>query len=132
MTPERQQAALLLRKAREDRDALGVLAAERSIADASVGFHAQQAVEKALKGVLAARGVDFPWTHDLQLLIRELDAAELEVPHDVREARRLAPWAVEYRYGEVIDETLDREATLVLVDAVLKWANAATELPPQP
>jgi HEPN domain-containing protein len=30
-----------------------------------VGFHCQQAVEKALKAVLAERGADFPYTHDV-------------------------------------------------------------------
>jgi HEPN domain len=34
-----------------------------------VGFHAQQAAEKALKAVLAASGDDFPWTHDLRHLM---------------------------------------------------------------
>ena len=32
-----------------------------------IGFHAQQAVEKAIKAVLACRGVVFPFTHDLKL-----------------------------------------------------------------
>jgi HEPN domain-containing protein len=34
-----------------------------------VCFHAQQAVEKALKAVLLARQVDFPLTHDLEVLL---------------------------------------------------------------
>lgn len=62
MSPEREQAALLLRKAREDQAVIAKLADDPQIADSAVGFHAQQAVEKALKAVLAARGDDFPWT----------------------------------------------------------------------
>jgi hypothetical protein len=57
---ELEEAQLLLRKAREDADAAAKLAADGDTADAIVGFHAQQAVEKALKAVLAASGDDFP------------------------------------------------------------------------
>src|SRR4051794_15876126 len=70
LSPDREQAELLLRKAVEDQAVLVALAENPEIADAALGFHAQQAVEKALKAVLAARGDDFPWTHDLQLLLR--------------------------------------------------------------
>src|SRR5688500_3894812 len=51
------------------------LAAAKTLLDAEsspliVGFHCQQAVERALKAVLAARGADFPYTHDVGLLIQ--------------------------------------------------------------
>ena len=32
-------------------------------------FHAQQAVEKSIKAVLVHHGIDFPKTHNLQVLI---------------------------------------------------------------
>lgn len=35
------------------------------ITDGVLGFHTQQAVEKALKAVLAVNGVEFPYSHDL-------------------------------------------------------------------
>jgi HEPN domain-containing protein len=57
--PELEEARLLLRKASEDAEAVDKLAADVDIADAIVGFHAQQAAEKALKAVLAASGDDF-------------------------------------------------------------------------
>jgi hypothetical protein len=38
------------------------------------------------------------------------------------EARRLSPWAGELRYGEVIDEALDRPTVVALVDDVIGWA----------
>lgn len=122
MSPDREQADLLLRKANEDADVLGALAGNLDIADAVLGFHAQQAVEKALKAVLAARSDEFPWTHDLQLLIRRLAAAGVEVPAIVHDARRLTPWAVEFRYGETLDGVLDRDATERLIEDVLIWA----------
>jgi HEPN domain-containing protein len=52
--PELDEAYLLLRKAREDAEAVRKFATDPDLADAVVGFHAQQAVEKALKAVLAA------------------------------------------------------------------------------
>jgi HEPN domain-containing protein len=122
LTPERDQAELLLRKAREDQSVLLKLAHDQDIADSVLGFHAQQAVEKALKAVLASRGEDYPWTHDLQLLLRRLDAAAAHVPSAVDDARRLSPWAVEFRYGETIDESLDREEAVRQAGAVLDWA----------
>jgi HEPN domain-containing protein len=48
---QRDYAALLIAKATADRDAARVLA-QAGVADELVGFHAQQAVEKAAKAVL--------------------------------------------------------------------------------
>jgi HEPN domain-containing protein len=100
LSPEREQAELLLRKGVEDQ------------------------------AVLAPHGDDFPWTHDLQLLLRRLDSLSLDLPSEVRAARTLAPWAVEYRYGETVDAELDRAATVSLVAKVLDWATAQARTEP--
>lgn len=52
-----------------DIEAFQVLAASPSVADTSVGFHAQQAVEKCLKAVLALHRVPFGRVHDIQALV---------------------------------------------------------------
>jgi HEPN domain-containing protein len=49
----RDHALVLLRKATDDATAARKFADDPEIADAIVGFHAQQAVEKALKAVLS-------------------------------------------------------------------------------
>lgn len=121
-TPELEEARLLLRKAREDADAVVKWAPDGSTADAIVGFHAQQAVEKALKAVLAAFGEDFPWTHDLRYLIERLSDIETPLPSSLHEVRVLAPWAVEFRYGETIDDPLDREQAISLAKKAVEWA----------
>lgn len=118
---ESGEAQLLLRKAQEDADAVAKLAADDDTADAIVGFHAQQAVEKALKAVLAAAGDDFPWTHDLRYLIERLDDLETPLPASLHEVRVLSPWAVEFRYGETIDDPLDREAAVTLANQAIDW-----------
>lgn len=68
-TPEhREVAQLLLQKAREDLSAAQALIATEDQADHVIGFHLQQAVEKALKAVLADRAIEIPRTHDLAYL----------------------------------------------------------------
>jgi hypothetical protein len=44
--------------------------------------------------------------------------------HDIRV---LGPWAVEFRYGETIDDPLDREQAIALVNEALAWAKAQVE-----
>jgi HEPN domain-containing protein len=57
-TPEhREVAQLLLQKAREDLSAAQVLVATENQADQVIGFHLQQAVEKALKSILARQAL---------------------------------------------------------------------------
>ena len=55
----RDLADLFLRKADSDLTAARTLADDDDQDDAVVGFHTQQAVEKALKAVLAARSIQF-------------------------------------------------------------------------
>jgi HEPN domain-containing protein len=65
-----EEAAAWLRRAREDLRAAEVdLAAEPPLL-ADAAFHCQQAVEKALKGLLARHDHVFPRTHDLAQLAR--------------------------------------------------------------
>ena len=123
----RDHARVLLRKARDDEVAVRKFAADSEIADAVVGFHAQQAIEKALKAVLSARDCRYPWTHDLRYLIELLDAAGSPLPRELADARRLTPWAAEFRYGEIIDEQLNRTDATRIVEAVMRWAEARAE-----
>ena len=60
----------LLALAREDLVSAEALDKEERVSDSPVGFHAQQAVEKALKAAIARRGLEFPFTHDLGLLMQ--------------------------------------------------------------
>jgi HEPN domain-containing protein len=51
-----------------------------AVTDSIVGFHAQQAVEKSLKAVLAVKGVDFPFTHDIEGLVELCEAEGAALP----------------------------------------------------
>jgi HEPN domain-containing protein len=76
MASLRDLAEELLDLGRDDEAAARALLDVGSVSDAIVGFHAQQAVEKALKAVLASRGVEFPFTHDLSGLVEFCRDAE--------------------------------------------------------
>jgi HEPN domain-containing protein len=89
-----------------------------------IGFHAQQAVEKALKSVVVALGLEIPRSHDLVLLIRLLDLAGGSLPDVVLDAGWLNPWAVSMRYDEV-ESALDRDRAVQVADEVLRWAQQA-------
>ena len=98
-----------------------------TVTDAIVGFHAQQAVEKALKAVLAARGVDFPFDHDLRVLMDLCESAGSPVPPNVSVAQRLTPYAVAQRYGTVEAGDVTRaEAASWAADAIA-WARLLVE-----
>jgi HEPN domain-containing protein len=116
-------AALLARKATEDAVALREFAANAEIADTVLGFHAQQAIEKWLKAVLACHAVNFEYTHDLRHLIALIEDARIDFPFDTPTVVRLTEYAVPLRYDELLDaEPLDREMTLELIQDVGGWA----------
>lgn len=84
---QRDFAELLLRKAEGDVEVVRALIDNASITDDAIGFHAQQAVEKALKAVLAFAGIRFPRTHDLGFLLELADGDSVRVPDVVLDAR---------------------------------------------
>jgi HEPN domain-containing protein len=113
----------LLGLARDDEAAARALAPLDGIADAIVGFHCQQAVEKALKAGLASREVDFPKTHDLTGLTELCRRSGLELPDEVRASRNLAPYGVQARYGSGRSGPLDRGQAVRWATAAIAWAD---------
>jgi len=122
MTP-RDLANLLLRKAREDAHLVRSVGVDPEAADWAVGFHAQQAVEKALKAVLTALGVRHGKTHDLDELLKLVAGTQVVTPEWAAEAAALNPFGVLLRYAEIdIDQPLDRAAVIPLVERIIAWA----------
>ncbi len=64
----------------------------------AVVFHAQQCVEKLMKGVLAARGVPFGRTHELNVLAHLVQHADPGWSWDADDLAALQPGAVLLRY----------------------------------
>lgn len=116
-------AARFARKARSDEIALDKLADDPDVPDDLIGFHAQQALEKLLKAALAHAGVAPPRIHNLGKLLSLLIDAGLSPPVSVDEARAMVPWAVEFRYDDVLDERLDRTAACETVVQVRSWVD---------
>ncbi|MBI3935963.1 MAG: HEPN domain-containing protein [Betaproteobacteria bacterium] len=129
---EASVARLMLAAARRDEQAYRALATLPDMNDAVIGFHAHQCVEKALKAVLAHKGVVFRRTHDVAELLDLLsDAGVVSPPHADR-LDELNPFAVEARYGLAEPGRIDREATTVMVGAVLAWTEDQLSNPATP
>lgn len=121
-TPEHLEVArLFLAKARADLAAANLLASAEDQDDGVVGFHAHQAVEKALKGVLAAHQVEIPRTHDLAFLLDLVGGLQFQVSESLEGAEWLNPWAVTMRYDES-SAPLDRRAAVETAAASVAWA----------
>ncbi len=126
----REQARLLLDKAREDAYVLRRLAEDANAPPSSLGFHAQQAVEKALKAVLAAHEVKYPFTHDLATLLRLVAHRNIEQPPDGEQLPRLSPYGTLWRYEAESDEgeyVVDRAWQTACVERTLSWACSMLE-----
>ena len=101
----------------------------------TICFHAQQAVEKCLKALLALTDIEYPRRHDLGELLA------LAKPHypdlcPLEDAiLELAPYAVEVRYDdEVVPDAEDARTALDTATAVRALAErvlaSGEELPP--
>jgi HEPN domain-containing protein len=85
----------------------------------------EQAVEKALKAVLVACGIEIPYTHDLSFLLEILVDRAISVVDSVGGAAWLTPWAVAARYG-MSPAALDRPAAVAVAADAVAWAEAET------
>ena len=87
-------------------------------------FEAQQAAEKAIKATLISYRIEYPYVHDLALLLSMLEENGVAIPDFVRRAGRLNRYAVATRYPGVaspvaLQEYLDSVET---AEAVVEWA----------
>ena len=74
-----KHARELMQRARSDFNALRVMLDKDAIAEEIFGFHAQQAIEKALKAWIDSMGLDYPVTHNLGDLLDILKQANVKV-----------------------------------------------------
>jgi HEPN domain-containing protein len=115
-------AILLARKAKEDATAVREFAGNPEISDGIIGFHAQQAVEKWFKAVMAFHAIPQARIHDLGRLLQILENNGIELPANADRLDELTIYAVPLRYDDLLDaEPLDRQDTMRLVEEVEKW-----------
>lgn len=117
-------ARTLLEKASDDRYVLEHLASDKDAPEWILGFHAQQAVEKALKAVLLMREVEFPRTHNLSMLLELLHRNGVDLPAENADLAKLIPFGVLLRYEDAAGEapSLDRSWAIQRVAKTLEWA----------
>jgi HEPN domain-containing protein len=120
----------LLRKAQSDLTAARALADDPDQGDDVIGFHVQQTVEKSVKAVLASLGVDYPRTHDIDYLVRQLVKRDMAVPDALLEARWVSLWGVFTRYDD-LEAVLDRVAALEVATVAIEWARSSIPALPE-
>jgi HEPN domain-containing protein len=88
-----------------------------------VCFHAQQCVEKALKGLLLSRGTPIVKTHDIRVLVTLLDDLSIVLPEKLTDIDRLTSFATIARYPGFWETTTRSEAEYFIqqADQTLKW-----------
>ena len=127
MPPEFQSGspADWLRRANSDL-ALACGRLRRGVLPEDLCFHAQQAVEKSLKAMLISRGIDFPRTHNLRVLIDALPESVFRDPI-LDSSAALTDYAVSTRYpGETEPVTKEELKTARhIAREVVAWAENA-------
>ena len=116
-----RKAQSMLRLAHADFRAMSAMLDPQNFDEAIFGFHAQQAVEKALKAWLHMRGLEVLRTHDLTALLKGLRDAGSDVDQFLQLAE-LTIFAVQARYEEGIvtpADPLDRLALIADVGVLL-------------
>ncbi len=108
--PDHELALTLLQAAQSDLKALEHMLDPGAFDDRVFGFHAQQAVEKALKAWLHFLAGEHPFTHDLSLLLHLLEQRGMDVS-PWWEFLDLNGYAVRFRYETFPEgeDPLDRE-----------------------
>jgi HEPN domain-containing protein len=114
----------LLGLAGDDEAAARAMLPVGSVTDAIVGFHAQQAVEKALKAVLASHEVVFPYIHNLGYLAELCKQHAIELPKTLDGLDDLTPFAAMLRYGSP-EQSIERQTALNWATAAVEWARTA-------
>ena len=125
-------AIIFLSKASQDELILDKLLDDSDIADEVWGFHAQQAAEKLLKALLSFHSIRFRKTHDIAELMDILIDQGFPLPDTLAEINTLTPFAVEYRYDDILSEgetenALNRAGIRELIMSLRKWVESCIE-----
>jgi HEPN domain-containing protein len=85
-------------------------------------YQSQQAVEKALKGLLIFYGVEPEFTHNIGILLNEIEKFT-EIPENIKEVIKLTKYAVITRYPGEYDEITKEnyEESIKIAKDCLEW-----------
>lgn len=104
---KKNSKSILLEKAENDFIAVQNLLKQDSSPVEIIAFHIQQMAEKLLKVVSIYYGVDYKPTHDLYLLLEQLESHNMRFGDFYDLAEKLSPHAVLTRYEEGYEIDLD-------------------------
>jgi HEPN domain-containing protein len=92
-------------------------------------FQAQQAAEKALKGLLIYYQEEPEFTHNIERILKAL-LKHTEIPDDILKAIKLTDYATFTRYPGTYDDLTKEnyEDSIVLATACLNWAEQKTNV----
>ena len=87
-------------------------------------FEAPQAAEKAIKAVFVGRGETFPYTHDLERILRLLHANGVRIPKYVEQGKDLTPYGLVTRYPGVLPPVTARlhRRAVRIATSIVGWA----------
>ena len=87
-------------------------------------YQAQQAAEKAIKGILIYYNVEPQFTHNIGILLGELQA--FENIDEIKEAIKLTKYAVQTMYPGKYDDITkqDYEESIAIAQKCLEWAQS--------
>lgn len=93
-------------------------------------FECQQTAEKALKAVLISIDKKFRKTHNIELLIKLLEAEGIKIPVIIAKAKQLSDYAVETRYPGDFSPVSNKEykQALSIAEDVFRWAKIVLNL----
>jgi HEPN domain-containing protein len=102
--------------------ALSKIKLDENILYEDLCFQTQQAVEKAIKGLLVFYTVDPEKTHNLVSLIKELSKT-IEIPEEINETVILNDYAVQTRYPGAYTPIQEEEYNnaIIVAEKCVKW-----------
>ncbi len=129
MLPEPFSPEAWLRKANSDLVLARLAAREKGVLPEDAVFHAQQCAEKALKAVLLMRAGQFPFSHDLDILIERLNDLNIPLPDFVSDAGDLTQYAVQTRYPGDWEpvEKVEMDEKIIQAAKILDWSQNVLE-----
>ena len=85
-------------------------------------YQAQQAVEKGLKGLLIYYGVEPELTHNIEILLNDLEKY-VKIPDDIKKATNLTKYAIITRYPGEYDEVTKEGymESIKIAEDCLEW-----------
>lgn len=126
-----REAAGWLAIAREDLRVAGACLALDPPARGMAAYHCQQATEKSVKGLLAAVGIAFRKTHDLDELAELVPSPDPALRQLLDTVRPLTVWGFAYRYPtmedtpEPVPDSAELRRAMAIVTALLDRLQAA-------